>query len=192
MTLERKIVGSLEVNRYILALPEGRVEIDPGDGAPEAEKIDYVLLTHGHFDHILGVARQKEQGSKVLISEADAGMFESSRTSLCPPDAVLTPVKPDGFLEAGTLRLCGAEFQVIPTPGHTPGSVSLYLPSESMLFSGDTLFKHGYGRTDFPGGSMMQLIASLRRLFELPDELIVYPGHGESGRLIDIKKGYLR
>lgn len=141
------------------------------------------LGTHGHLDHHFGDAAilsafnlqpEVAQGDKVLMQH--------------PREAALQMLGMDLNIDlpAGNLKLTENEevkfgshtFKIIRTPGHSPGSVSFYCAEENVLFTGDTLFKGSIGRTDFPGGSMFQIISSLRELAQLPDKTIVYPGHG--------------
>lgn len=141
------------------------------------------LGTHGHLDHHFGDAAilsafnlqpEVAEGDKVLMQH--------------PREAALQMLGMDLNIDlpAGNLKLTENEevkfgshtFKIIRTPGHSPGSVSFYCAEENVLFTGDTLFKGSIGRTDFPGGSMFQIISSLRELVQLPDKTIVYPGHG--------------
>ena len=141
------------------------------------------LGTHGHLDHHFGDAAilsafnlqpEVAEGDKVLMQH--------------PKEAALQMLGMDLNIDlpAGNLKLTENEdvkfgshtFKIIRTPGHSPGSVSFYCAEEKVLFTGDTLFKGSIGRTDFPGGSMFQIISSLRELAQLPDKTIVYPGHG--------------
>ena len=141
------------------------------------------LGTHGHLDHHFGDAAilsafnlqpEVAEGDKVLTQH--------------PREAALQMLGMDLNIDlpAGNLKLTENEevkfgshtFKIIRTPGHSPGSVSFYCAEENVLFTGDTLFKGSIGRTDFPGGSMFQIISSLRELAQLPDKTIVYPGHG--------------
>lgn len=141
------------------------------------------LGTHGHLDHHFGDAAilsafnlqpEVAEGDKVLMQH--------------PKEAALQMLGMDLNIDlpAGNLKLTENEdvkfgshtFKIIRTPGHSPGSVSFYCSEENVLFTGDTLFKGSIGRTDFPGGSMFQIISSLRELAQLPDKTIVYPGHG--------------
>nr|WP_314867240.1 MBL fold metallo-hydrolase [uncultured Prevotella sp.] len=141
------------------------------------------LGTHGHLDHHFGDAAilsafnlqpEVAEGDKVLMQH--------------PREAALQMLGMDLNIDlpTGNLKLTENEevkfgshtFKIIRTPGHSPGSVSFYCAEENVLFTGDTLFKGSIGRTDFPGGSMFQIISSLRELAQLPDKTIVYPGHG--------------
>lgn len=142
------------------------------------EKLKYILLTHGHFDHIMGVRKLKEAfGGQVVVHTQDEPCLRRSDKSLCARwgfecpgfDADIT-VK-DGDI----LKLGDEEIEVMHTPGHTVGSVCY--KTKSIIFSGDTLFHMTCGRTDFPGGSDEQMMASLKRLSELEGEYRVCPGH---------------
>ena len=193
MNIYSEAIGPLAANCYIY---NGNI-IDPGDDVPallafidsSGVQPEKILLTHGHFDHILGAAELKRRfGCRIGISEADAPMLHDRALCLAEfgSETPFEPLVPDFYLES-----C-PEYEIIPTPGHTKGSVCIYYNEAKLLFSGDTLFYHGFGRTDFPGGSMMELVASLRKLFELPYDTTVLPGHGESGILGEIKKSYFR
>ena len=144
-----------------------------------------ILVSHGHFDHIQAVRELKDAtGACVMISAKDAPMLTDTSLSLgsamgaggfsvqCPADTAPQWDSPE------RLDICGVEMRVLPTPGHTPGSVCYYLPDSGVLFSGDTMFSAGYGRTDFPGGSPGAMRASLKALCALPADTIVLPGHG--------------
>ena len=178
-------VGPIQANCYVLHLP-GRndcVLVDPGD-EPErilaslhGKKVAAVLLTHGHFDHIGGVHEVMEQNTEVYIHPLDEPMLLDPAKNM----AVLIgsnfslPAKTLSANEGDMIIAAGIHINVLHTPGHTPGSVC-YL-AESALFSGDTMFSHGYGRTDLPGGSFHDLYLSLKRLIKLPKDTKVYPGH---------------
>lgn len=144
------------------------------------EKLKYILLTHGHFDHIMGVKRlQKTFGGEIIIHEADADCLSDSRKNLagvlgfdCPPFECDMTVRDGDILALGEEKI-----EVISTPGHTVGSVCL--KTEKYLFSGDTLFNRGIGRTDFPGGSMEEILRSIKRLYALEGDYRVFPGHGD-------------
>lgn len=190
MIIETVVVGPLMVNCYLLGCDrsgEG-VIIDPGDDAESilaevsrhALKIVNVVNTHGHFDHTGANAQiMQETGAGLLIHELDAPMLAravnmAARFGL---EAVNSPPA-TGFLTDGMSVVFGeCRLEVLHTPGHTQGGCSLY--TDGMVFTGDTLFADAVGRTDFPGGSSAALGKSIReRLLVLPDDTIVYPGHG--------------
>ena len=135
-----------------------------------------IVATHGHLDHLWGAKWATERWqTPVLMHEADIPMARAMQDQYT---LFGIPGKPEPF-PINSLTAEGG-LSVLPTPGHTPGSVCLYWPDEKVLLSGDTLFCMGYGRTDLPGGSYADLIESIRTLFDLPSDVIVYPGHGES------------
>lgn len=194
MIFEILAVGPLSANCFILGCEESKegVVVDPGAEPGKiisainrlGLRITSILNTHGHFDHVGGNSKlQEHTGAKLLVHEGDvrllsmasdvAARYGATGENSPPPDAYLT----DGMvIPVGSIQL-----QVIHTPGHTPGGCCLYLADEGVLISGDTLFAEGVGRTDFPGGSHKALIESIRtRLFILPGETMVYPGHGPS------------
>lgn len=177
--------------------------IDPAGNADEIEemikilggKLKYIYLTHCHGDHILGVTELKNRcGGKVLIHRDDSEGLNNK-------DINLTGVVdiPEIELEADSrvddndlLHLGNLQFKVIHTPGHTKGSSSLYCEKENCLFSGDTIFRGTWGRTDLPTSSRDDIMNSIvNKLMPLPDETIVYPGHGVMTMLKDEKPIYL-
>ena len=144
-------------------------------------KMKYILLTHCHGDHIGGVQKIKEKyGGKILIHRIDAIGLKDMNINLSTHIG-LEPVilQEDARIDDGDLLHVGdLEFKVIYTPGHTAGSISLYCEKEKMLFSGDTLFRGSWGRTDLPTSSFDDIITSItNKLINLPDDTIVYPGH---------------
>jgi hydroxyacylglutathione hydrolase len=194
MRIDRLILGGFETNCYIVRRDESAQEcavIDPG--LDPDELLDFlvqrelrpvaVLLTHGHIDHIAGVAalRQQYPQIKLYIHKLDAPMLTNTQTnlSMLTGDTFTAPAA-DVLLEDGdTIEEAGVKLKVLHTPGHTPGGICLYAEPEGILFAGDTLFADSVGRTDFPGGSMDQLLVSIqRKLLVLPDTTAVYPGHG--------------
>lgn len=195
--LERLIVGALEANCYLVT-DRGSgdaVIVDPGNQAKRIldavrdcqAHVVAVIHTHGHFDHIGATEQVVEAlGGEVAVYShpADTYLYERAARLMGAsfgysiPERLLTPSHPlhDGM----TIPVGSSALEVIHTPGHTPGSVSLLCPGQFLL-SGDTLFRRGIGRTDLPGGDEDAIYESiLTRLYPLPGELAVWPGHGES------------
>ena len=178
--------GPLDVNTYVVAL-DGAAEcvlIDPGaeyavvNGAVCGRKVTAVLLTHAHFDHMLYARPWLKEGVKLYVHEKDAAALGNPELNLSGiVGAKLTLPQADVLLKDGDkVEEAGICFDVLHTPGHTPGSVC-YL-HEKSLFCGDTLFYQGYGRVDLAGGSETAMMTSLARLMKLPDATVCYPGHG--------------
>ena len=181
--------GVLRANSYLLTKDgESGVLIDCGGPEPVAFatekkiKIEYVLLTHGNFDHIGGCAAARRAGAKIGCSEKERPLVFSA-ANLAGISGVRVPDFAIDFTFRGgdCLSLCGMDFQVIETPGHTPGGACFL--AENALFTGDTLFCRSVGRTDFPGGDAGALRESLRTLFALSGDPEVYPGHDEQTSL---------
>ena len=183
------VCGSFQENAYIVSV-EGRedcVVIDPGDEYPKLKRavgdrrVGAILLTHGHFDHILAAQPMSlESGAPVYIHPLDVEMLEHPELSNfgMAPTSLPAPKGLEALSYGEALSACGMDFKVLHTPGHSKGSVCLYLEDEGVLFSGDTMFRSGYGRMDLHGGSLKQMGKSLKQLCELPVEVKVYPGHG--------------
>ena len=176
-------LGYLGTNCYLLEGTDGCLVIDPA-GEPDRvlaalgdRKLVAILLTHGHFDHIGGVEALARDGAEIVVHQADAPMLQSTELNVSwlagmhvtAPEATCT------VREGDVITHAGVTFTVLHTPGHTPGCVC-YRAGE-WLFTGDTLFHFGYGRTDLPGGSVHQLAESLRRLQPLAQQYEIYPGH---------------
>ena len=183
-------VGNLGTNCYIVYSENTKkaVVIDPGGGLDqimallnrEGLKVEAIINTHGHADHVFGNVKLKEMTSAPLwIHESDADMLGSGSRNLSAFIGASTSCgRADRLLKDGEVLSFGDfTLKVLHTPGHTPGGISLL--AEKDVFVGDTLFAESIGRTDFPGGSYSQLIDSIKtKLMALPDETKVYPGHG--------------
>ena len=192
MKIERIVCGAYAENAYCI---DGELLIDPGDDLPTLARlaggIKAILLTHGHFDHMLAAEElQKRTGVPVYVHPLDAPMLSDASLSAYNPEVSSLPQPGHIACTAYPESLFG--FRVLHTPGHTPGSVCLYHEAEKVLFSGDTLFRAGFGRTDLAGGSMHQLLSSLRTLLALPRDIKVYPGHGESTTIDEECRRYRR
>jgi len=200
--IRRVLCGMIQENCYIVQA-EGRddcVVVDPGDEYPKLKaaigdrRVGAVLLTHGHFDHIMAAGMMAvDFGAPVYVSAEDAEMLND--ITKCDYTGMLGLARADWpFIDATpfgeTLSACGMDFTVLPTPGHSRGSVCLYLKDEGVLFSGDTLFRAGYGRLDLYGGRMSDMLRSLKALFTLPGDVEVYPGHGDATTIGEEKARY--
>ena len=200
-------VGSFGTNMYLVSDESGLLLIDPACSSLYEQQMLYrsgshlevvcqqrgltILATHGHLDHLWGAAWACEQWhTPVLMHEADIPMAKAMQAQYdlfgiggtpvpfpLEPLPVNQSVSPSIHHSAAEPRLIPS-LKILSTPGHTPGSVCFYFPEDGILFSGDTLFQMGYGRTDLPGGDIQQLWHSLDLLLALPPETVVYPGHG--------------
>jgi len=195
MILEILTVGELATNCYILG-DEGTqqgVVIDPGGDSEIIEahlkklklKVEHIILTHGHIDHIGALSQlKKTTGAAILIHSKDSAMLRdpSQNLSLFSGGRMVAP-KADRLLEEGDIVQCGdIKLEVLHTPGHTPGGISLL--TDKMIFTGDALFCGSIGRTDFPGSSHQELISSIKsKLLNKDDDFVVHPGHGPSSTI---------
>ena len=201
MKIEQFTFGPFGTNTYVLVDEDGKVLlIDPACFYEQERQALYqtitrlhqpdqpltIVATHGHLDHLWGAKWATETWhTPVRMHEADIPMAQAMQQQY---DLFGVRMKAERFEieefrgQNSEFRFQNSEFrfQIIHTPGHTQGSVCLYFPEERKLFSGDTLFRCGYGRTDLPGGNYGQLISSLEQLMTLPAETEVFPGHGES------------
>ena len=195
-------VGALQCNCSILGDEASgeAIVVDPGDEVPRILAVlrrhkltvKQILITHAHIDHIAGAARlQALTGAPVLYNQNDlplvnmmavqAGWLGMETPEVRPPDDTLD----DGKL----ISIANLSGSILHTPGHTQGSVCLYLPTQKLLLAGDTLFAGSVGRTDLPGGDGPTLIRSIHnKLLPLPDETVVLPGHGPKTTIGDERK----
>lgn len=193
--LRRLPLGDLGTNCYLIWSEHSReaLVIDPADdGGFITEQLlelqlqpQAIILTHGHFDHVLGLLELKLNFEiPVLIHSADVFLLERAQESaLHWLGREVDPVPPpDAFLEGGDeLDFGDIELTVMETPGHTPGSICLY--NDELIFTGDTLFADGVGRTDFKYSDPQELQKSLKKIGQLPKKLAMFPGHGEPSTL---------
>jgi glyoxylase-like metal-dependent hydrolase (beta-lactamase superfamily II) len=189
MQIKQERMGPLGTNTYLVwdEVSGEAILIDPAGPADRVREllsgcpgqVKYILTTHGHADHVAGLKAAKElTGASILTHFQDAGMLQDTNDSISHYVGIAEPLpKPDVLLGGGEELYLGAlRFEVLHTPGHTAGGICLF--GHGLLFSGDTLFAGSIGRYDLPGGDFNALQASLLRLRELPEDTVVYPGHG--------------
>jgi len=202
MFFRKFVVGQLGANCYLLACEKTKkaVVIDPGSEEDtgmileilreKGFKLEYIINTHGHYDHIGGNQKLKSHTSaKILIHGLDAEMLadKGKNLSFLSGSNLLSPNADQFLVEGEEISVGFLRFKVIHTPGHTPGGICLIL--EDIVFTGDTLFAQGIGRTDLPGGSYNEIIHSIKnKLFQLDDDKIIYPGHGRDSTIGKEKK----
>lgn len=189
--------GFVQTNGYLIETPDGNLLIDAPDGiadwaARRGVRVDDVLLTHQHYDHVTDAAALREAGAR-LHAFADYSTdltLESAARAWGMPISV-TPYEIDRCFDMeAPLRIAGLEFSLAHIPGHASDSVTFHLADQGIVFSGDTLFAGSIGRTDLPGGSTKQLLDGIdRHLMALPPETKVFPGHGPATTIGEESEG---
>jgi len=187
MVIESVALGFLEVNCYIISSGNECVVIDPGDHPEPAlkkigkKKINCVVLTHGHIDHIMGLKYFRERNIDILIGEKDGEMLLDPKKNLSNLLSVEFSLdKPANRLlkENDIIKIGSEQLTVIDLPGHSPGGIGLL--ADNFLIAGDTIFQYSVGRTDIPGGNTKQLKSTIyNKVYKLPNDTIIYPGHGD-------------
>jgi glyoxylase-like metal-dependent hydrolase (beta-lactamase superfamily II) len=195
LRVDQLSLGPLGTNCYVVRRDVGSAEaavVDPSGDATELRltlarlgtRCSGILVTHGHFDHLLGVADLAEgTGAPVHMPEGERALLESPQPAHTPAGITVRAHPPEVLVSGGdTVEVAGIAFEVLSVPGHSPDHVAYY--ADECLFSGDVLFAGSVGRTDLPGADWETLLASIRSLTEtLPAETVVYPGHGPTTTL---------
>lgn len=201
MKIEKYVLGPMATNCYLIENEDTKevVIVDPAV-CPDymrayVKRTGYepkaILLTHGHFDHVMGIDGWVEEFQiPVYLHEEEKEVLERPEWNLSVAfGSRYSYTNGKGVRDGEVLHLAGYDFKVLHTPGHTKGGCCYYVESEDVLFSGDTLFCSSVGRSDFPTGSMATLVTSIKdKLFCLPDDVMVYPGHDESTCIADEKR----
>ena len=201
LKIGRIVMGMCQTNCYFV-YEEGKDRVllfDPADKGSyiysalkdKGFTVGAILLTHGHFDHIWGVEEIRElSGAKVYAYEKEKELCEDASLNVSKGAGRACVVKADQYVkDGGEITEAGITCRLLATPGHTSGSCCYYFEADKILISGDTLFQESVGRTDLPTGSMGTLVRSVKdKLFPLPDEVKVYPGHGEATTIGHEKK----
>ncbi len=205
LNVVRLTVGLYEENAY-LGYFDGRTEaflVDPGDKpdalideiAQRGLTLTHIFLTHGHFDHILAVPELVQKtAAKVWVHERDEAMLFDPYPLKLPPSVVArwAPLKltVEQRVSGTELALQCESIRMIETPGHTPGGACFYFPDSKVMFTGDTLFRDGFGRTDFASSCAADLRKSLHTLFAMEADIRIYPGHGDSDTIGNVKRRF--
>lgn len=188
----------MQANCYLIEDEGKALLIDPGDSADflletiqrAGLELVGILATHGHFDHVMAVGEIQLSYPHLPLHIHEKDMFLITRIGESAKhflgfDPVVVPVRLTAGFHAREIPISNFQIHIVDTPGHTPGSVSLYFPESQALFSGDTIFNAGIGRYDFSYSDKVQLKKSLETVLDFPGETIVYPGHGPETSIDD-------
>ena len=202
MRICRLTVGPISTNCYIIVEESKKrpLIVDPGGDADRIMNkikelqvsVEAILLTHGHFDHMLAADTLREKYQvKVYLGQDDSELIKNPMENVSGMFGKPMSTHADVLLRDGqVLELAGFEIKVLATPGHTKGGVCYYIEKESVAFSGDTIFQASVGRSDFPTGSGASLSKSIReKIFTLPEDTQLFPGHGDS-TVVSYEKKY--
>lgn len=205
MKVKTLVLGKMSTNCYILTEEKSGVSavVDPGEFSLELEKavenlhVEYILITHGHFDHIMGVKKLKEKtGAKIVIGIGDSECLNGDMHNLCAQvGCSLDKCNADITVnDSDTFKIGEENVKVLHTPGHSVGSVCYLLEDSRIMMSGDTLFCLTCGRTDMLGGNSEDMLNSLIRLKNLEGDYAVYPGHNRKTTLSEerVRNRYMK
>lgn len=185
-------LGEMQANCYLIENEGEAIIIDPADDASflleEVQRKNLQLVglfgTHGHFDHVMAVGEiQMNFNAPFYIHKKDQFLIErleSTAEHFLGHKLIIIPPKSINYIEKGEFQISHFKFTILHTPGHTPGGVCYFFPEEKVIFTGDTLFAGAIGRTDLSYSNKGDLWNSLKEILTLPDEVEIYPGHGES------------
>jgi hydroxyacylglutathione hydrolase len=199
MNIKHLVLGPVNTNTYILSVDNKAIVIDPSFGfstikeALIGKEVVACLLTHGHYDHIASIELLKKEYPKapIYIHEKEEHFLRDPEYNLSlylMNETFSYKGEVSTLKDHDKLEILGHECQVLHTPGHSYGSVSYYIPSQKIIFTGDLLFKNSIGRSDFPTSNFEELLSSVKkRIFTLPQETLVYPGHNEFTTVLDEK-----
>ncbi|MEX0568999.1 MAG: MBL fold metallo-hydrolase [Candidatus Njordarchaeota archaeon] len=196
MQVNKIVVGPLRTNCYCVFSGKEAIIIDPGGNKEkilryvEGYNVRAIVATHGHFDHVLEVEQiKRETKAPFMMHQADIDVMDIFKEYFSGGEIP----KPDKFVDEGDVIEVGEiKLLVLHTPGHTPGSICIYDSKNKIVFTGDTLFKGAFGRTDLPFSDPQKIFDSLRKIFRLfTDDYIVYPGHGKSTTVGEERPFYL-
>jgi hydroxyacylglutathione hydrolase len=203
MTIKKYSLGELQANCYFLIEDQNCLIIDPADDASfileelQRQQLNLVgmLATHGHFDHVMATGEiQQSINLPLLINEKDNFLIkrlEQTAEHFLGHKPIILPInRIENLKIKKSLKILNFKFQILHTPGHTPGSCCFYIEEKNVLFTGDTLFKGAVGRTDLSYSSKDDLTKSLKKVFKMPKNTLIYPGHGTNTKIGDEKLNY--